>query len=144
MTPFVLSKDTMRLSELTRARRRRLSRYAHKLARSGRFESAEAFVSEIRGHEDFDQGSHEAAPFLAALSVICDVAARKRNQHWRTPPRPHSLQQQPAASAARAISTGSVAMLACFTTSKIAHPRVGCRGALIRLPLSRVPDGPGS
>jgi hypothetical protein len=84
----------MRLSELTRARRRRLSRYAHKLARSGRFESAEAVVSEIRGHEDFDHASHEAPSFLAALSV--------------------------------------------------AHPRVGCRRALIRLPLSRVPDGPAS
>ena len=90
----------MRLSELTRARRRRLSRYAHKLARSGRFESAEAVISEIRGHEDFDQASHEAASFLAALSVICDVAARKRNQHGRTPPRPRSLQQQPASDAA--------------------------------------------
>ena len=36
---------------------------------------------------------------------------------------------------ARAISTGSVPMLACFTTSKSAHPRVGLRGTLIRLPL---------
>jgi hypothetical protein len=53
----------MRLSELTRARRRRLSRDAHKLARSGRFESAEAVISEIRGHEDFDQTSHEAGFF---------------------------------------------------------------------------------
>jgi hypothetical protein len=89
----------MRLSELTRARRRRLSRYAHKLARSGRFESAEAVISEIRGHEDFDQTSHEAGFFLAALSAICDVVARKRNQNWRISPRPRNLQQQPARAA---------------------------------------------
>ena len=89
----------MRITELTRARRRRLSRLAYELARSGKFASAEAVISELRGHKDFDPASHEAGAFRAALSVICDVANRKRHGHWRKPPRLRRLQQPPAIAA---------------------------------------------
>jgi len=89
----------MRITERTRARRRRLSRYAHQLARSGKFESAEAVISEIRGHKDFDPASHEAGVFRTALSAICDVAKRKRNGHFRKPSRLRRLEQQPAIAA---------------------------------------------
>ena len=83
----------MRITELMRVRRGRLSRYAHALARSGKFESAEAVVTEIRSHKDFDPASHEAGAFLAALSAVCDIAKRKRNGHWRKPPRIRRLQE---------------------------------------------------
>jgi hypothetical protein len=73
----------MRITELIRAHRRSLARYAHDLARSGRYENAEAVISDIRSHKDFDPASHEAGAFRAALSAICDVANRKRNGHWR-------------------------------------------------------------
>jgi hypothetical protein len=89
----------MRITELMRVRRGRLSRYAHVLARSGKYESAEAIISEIRSHEGYDPATHEAGAFRAALGAICDIANRKRNGHWRKPPRLRRLQQQPARAA---------------------------------------------
>jgi hypothetical protein len=74
-------------------------RYAHELARSGRYENAEAVISEIRGHKDFHPLSHEAAAFRAALSAICNVAKSKQNGKWRKPPRLRRLEQQAAIAA---------------------------------------------
>jgi hypothetical protein len=74
-----------------------LTRYAHELARSGRYENAEAVICEIRGHKNFDPASHEAGAFRAALSAICDLAKSKRNGHFRK--RLRRLEQQTAIAA---------------------------------------------
>jgi hypothetical protein len=58
-----------------------LTRYAHKLARSGRHENAEAVISEIGDHKDFDPASHEAPAFRAALDAICNVAKSKHAEY---------------------------------------------------------------
>jgi hypothetical protein len=73
----------VRVTELTRAHRRRLTRYAHQLARSGKYDSAEAVISAIRGHTDFDSAWHEAGAFRTALDAICAVAKKKREGHFR-------------------------------------------------------------
>jgi hypothetical protein len=89
----------MRISERTRARRQRLTRYAYKLARSGQYGDAQAVISEIRGHNDFDPASHEAGVFRSALGAICDVANRKRNGRFPTLSRLRGLEQQTAIAA---------------------------------------------
>ena len=67
----------MRTTELTRSHRRRLTRYAHVLARSGRYENAVAVLEELRSHKDFDPASHENSTFRAALGAICKFARSK-------------------------------------------------------------------
>ena len=57
--------------------RRRLTRYAHELARSGRFENADAVIAAIRDHEDFYASSHESWSFRAALNALCARARAK-------------------------------------------------------------------
>jgi hypothetical protein len=79
-------------------RRRSLSRYAHALARSGKFENAEAVISEIRVHAHFDPASHETSTFRTALNAICDVAKRKQDGQFRMPPR-LCAKQRPATAA---------------------------------------------
>jgi hypothetical protein len=80
-------------------RRRSLSRYAHALARSGKFENAEAVISEIRVHAHFDPASHETSTFRTALNAICDVAKRKQDGQFRMPPRLCRAKQRPATAA---------------------------------------------
>jgi hypothetical protein len=67
----------VRTIELTRSHRRRLTRYAHVLARSGRYENAVAIIEELRSHKDFDPASHENSTFRAALGAICKFARSK-------------------------------------------------------------------
>jgi hypothetical protein len=89
----------MTISERTRAGRRRLTRHAYELARSGQYENAEAVISEIRDHKDFDRPSHEAGVFRSALGAICDVANGKRNGRFPTLSRLRRLAQQTAIAA---------------------------------------------
>ena len=72
------------LTELIRSHRRRLTRRAYALARTGRYGNAEAVIQEIKGHKDFHPDSHDTATFRAALNSICYLAAQK-------------LERQPAA-----------------------------------------------
>jgi hypothetical protein len=58
----------------TTARRAKLTRKAHKLARSGRYENAAAVIEAIRQDEDFHPNSHETSAFRGALDAICKRA----------------------------------------------------------------------
>jgi hypothetical protein len=64
----------------TKHRRAKLTRAAHELARSGKYEDADAVIEAIRSHEDFHPDSHETGTFRAALDAICrTVRTRSRS-----------------------------------------------------------------
>ena len=79
----------MRTTELTRSHRRRLTRYAHRLARSGRYENAMAVIEELRSHKDFDPASHENSAFRAALEAICKFKEQIHARRIAGPTQPH-------------------------------------------------------
>jgi hypothetical protein len=69
----------VRTTELTRSHRRRLTRHAHKLARSGRYDGHAAIIAEIRQHQDFHAPTHEDQLLLSQLDLLCSYA-RKRHR----------------------------------------------------------------
>jgi hypothetical protein len=54
--------------------RAKLTREAHELARTGKYDDAEAVIETIRSHKDFHPASHEARSFRGALDAICKRA----------------------------------------------------------------------
>jgi hypothetical protein len=72
-----MSRSGYYANELTKSQRRRLTRRAHKLARSGQYQGYAAIIAEIRKHQDFHAPTHENQLLLFQLDLVCSYAWKK-------------------------------------------------------------------